>query len=76
MSFRVEKDLLPSNLIWPTFTFGAFVDIENQLYGVGGSDFFVSGLHHGELAAMLGEQLLKNHLSVLDDRGIEAALDG
>src|SRR5580704_11661286 len=55
------------------FYFRAFVDVENELYGVGGGDFFVGGFYDGELAAVLGEQLLQDDLSVLDDRGIEAA---
>ena len=38
---------------------GSFIDVEDQLYRVGGGNLFVSGLYHGELAPVLGEQFLE-----------------
>ena len=38
---------------------GAFIDVERELYGVRAGESFVGGLDGGELAAMLGQQLLQ-----------------
>ncbi len=43
-------------VIVPTFTLGPFVDIEDQLHGIGGGDAFVGRLHGGELVAVGRQQ--------------------
>ncbi len=54
---------------------GSFVDVERKRYGVRARQSFVGGLDGGELAAVLGQQLLNNHFRLLDFCRIELAFN-
>jgi len=54
---------------------GTLVDVKNEFHRVGARNPLIGGLHHGELAAVLGQQLLQDDFGFLDFRGIELAFD-
>ena len=60
----------------PTLTLGPFVNGENELDGIGGGDFFVGRLYHGELMAVLGLEFLDGHFGLLNLGRIKLAFDG
>ena len=72
---RLENAVLPVNDDLADLHFGAFVDVESKLHRVCAGDSFIGGLDGGELAAMLGKQLLQDDFGFLDPCGIELAFD-
>ncbi len=57
------------------FDFWSFIDRENELDGVGGGNLFICRLHHGELVAVLGFEILNGDFGLLDFRGVKLAFD-
>src|SRR4029077_15941107 len=55
--------------------FGAFIDVEGELYGVRAGEPFEGRFDAGVLAAVLGQQLFLDDFPLFDFRGIELALN-
>src|ERR1700685_3006996 len=54
----------------------SFINVEDELHGVRCRDSLESRPHYGELAPMLGKQLLDHGFGALDFRRIELTFDG
>src|ERR1700730_12883015 len=68
--------MITGELYATDFDLGAFLNCENENDRVAGGDSFVLRSDVGKLTAVLAEQFLQNHFSLLDARGVKLTFHG